>query len=89
MFQLNLAVSRNFPVWEKTTVQVRAEAFNLINHLNPCVPSIASPLSGGNFGNLVPLNATNFGQITCDVSGNAGLNLGDYRVVQFAMKFIF
>jgi len=89
LFQLNIAVSRNFVIHEKQTIQLRGEAFNLPNHLNACVPSISSPLSGGNFGNLVPLNSGNFGQITCDVSANGGLTLGDYRVIQMAMKFIF
>jgi len=89
LFQLNVAVSRNFVIHERQTLQVRAEAFNLPNHLNACVPSVASPISGANFGNLVPLNSANFGQITCDISANGGLTLGDYRVVQLAMKFMF
>jgi hypothetical protein len=35
------------------------------------------------------LNSPNFGQITSDISGNSGLNSGDYRIIQFAMKLIF
>jgi len=89
LFQLNIAVSRNFVLHERQTLQVRAEAFNLPNHLNACVPNIQSPISGGNFGNLVPLNSPNFGQIQCDISANGGLTLGDYRVVQLALKFVF
>jgi len=89
LFQLNIAVSRNFVLHERQTLQVRAEAFNLPNHLNACVPNIQSPIAGGNFGNLVPLNSPNFGQIQCDISANGGLTLGDYRVVQLAMKFVF
>ena len=87
VFQLNLAVSRNFPIREGKVLQVRAEAFNLPNHLNPFVPN-ASPVSG-NFGGVVGLNSPNFGQITSDISGTGGLSAGDYRVVQLAMKFIF
>ena len=41
-----------------------------------------------NVGGIAPLNASNFGQITNDISGT-GLTAGDYRVVQLAMKFIF
>jgi len=89
LFQLNIAVSRNFVLHERQTLQVRAEAFNLPNHLNACVPGVSSPISGGNFGNLVPLNSPNFGQIQCDISANGGLTLGDYRVVQLALKFVF
>ena len=87
VFQLNMAVSRNFPVWEKKVLQVRAEAFNLPNHLNPFAPGVA-PISAG-IGANVALNASNFGQITNDISGNSGLQAGDYRVIQLAMKFVF
>ena len=76
VFQFNLALSRNFPVWESRTIQLRAEAFNLPNHLNPSVP-------------VNTLSAPNFGQIISDISGNNGIGAGDYRVVQVAMKFIF
>ncbi|HEX5431951.1 MAG TPA: TonB-dependent receptor, partial [Bryobacteraceae bacterium] len=77
VFQLNMALSRNFPVWgEGKTIQVRAEAFNLPNHLNPATP-------------VGSLNSSTFGQILDDISGNNGLSDGDYRVVQLAMKFVF
>jgi hypothetical protein len=77
VFQLNLSLSRSFPVWESRTIQLRAEAFNLPNHLNPAPPSAT-------------LTAPNFGQITSDItSGINGVATGDYRVVQLAMKFIF
>jgi hypothetical protein len=87
VFQLNLALSRNFPIWEHRMLQVRGEAFNLPNHLNPFTPG-NGPVAG-NFGGVAPLNAQNFGQITNDISGTGGLSAGDYRVVQLAMKFIF
>jgi hypothetical protein len=76
VFQLNVAFSRTFALREKKTLQLRAEAFNLLNHLNPAPP--ASSLSAGNFG-----------QITSDISGNNGLSSGDSRIVQVAMKFVF
>jgi hypothetical protein len=87
VFQLNLALSRTFTLHEKKTLQVRAEAFNLPNRLNPAVPG-ASP-TGATQGNVNTLNSTNFGQITSDISGNNGLTAGDYRIVQLAMKFVF
>ena len=87
VFQLNLALSRNFAIREKKTVQLRAEAFNLPNHLNPFAPGVG-PVAG-NFGGLAQLNAPNFGQITNDISSNGGLTPGDYRVIQLAMKFVF
>ena len=76
VFQFNLAVSRNFPLGESRSIQLRGEAFNLPNHLNPSVP-------------VNTLTAPNFGQITSDISGNNGIGAGDYRVIQLAMKFIF
>jgi hypothetical protein len=88
VFQLNLALSRNFRIREGNTLQVRAEAFNLPNHLNPFTPGIG-PINTTLFGGQQPLNAQNFGQITNDISGTNGLLSGDYRVVQLAMKFIF
>ena len=90
VFQFNMALSRNFTLREKKALQLRAEAFNLPNHLNPFSPGVppinASGLSKG--GN-VALTAPNFGQITSDISGNNGLLPGDYRVIQLAMKFVF
>jgi hypothetical protein len=67
---------------------VRAEAFNLPNHLNPFTPGIG-PVNGTQFGGNQPISAPNFGQITSDISGTGGLSSGDYRVIQLAMKFIF
>jgi len=90
VFQLNLALSRNFTIREKSYIQLRAEAFNLPNHLNPFTPSVTGgPISGTNLGGLVYLNAPDFGKINYDISGTGGLTAGDYRVVQLAMKFIF
>ncbi len=88
VFQLNLALSRNFSIAEHKTFQVRAEAFNLPNHLNPFTPGIAA-INTTLFGGQQNRNASNFGQITSDISGNNGLQSGDYRVIQFAMKFMF
>jgi hypothetical protein len=84
-FQLNMALSRTFAIREKMALQVRAEAFNLPNHLNPGPPGTGT----NNNAFTTPLNASNFGQITTDISGNNGLNNGDYRIVQLAMKFVF
>ena len=79
VFQLNMALSRNFSLGEKRSLQLRGEAFNLPNHVN------------GTFGpgGSINLNSSNFGQITQDISGNGGLLPGDYRVIQLAVKFAF
>lgn len=81
IFQLDMALSRTFAIWEKRTLQLRAEAFNLPNHLNPNVP--------GTTAGTVTTNAANFGQIKSDISGTSGLTSGDYRIIQLALKFVF
>jgi len=87
VFQLNMALSRTFPLGEKRTIQLRAEAFNLPNHLNPFTPGV-SPINAG-LGANTTFTSPSFTQITSDISGNNGLLGGDYRVIQLAMKFMF
>lgn len=80
LIQLNMALSRTFPIHEKMSFQVRGEAFNLPNHLNPGNPTTAR-------------NSALYGVINSDQSGNIGgslqVNAGDYRIVQLAAKFVF
>ncbi len=80
--QLNMALSRTFPVGERRSLQLRAEAFNLPNHLNPLI--LATSLN---------VNSALFGVATADQSGIAGqisgTTSGDYRVIQFALKLMF
>jgi hypothetical protein len=85
-FQLNLALSRNFAIRERQQVQLRAEAFNLPNHVNLSTPGGPGP---GGVGGSMNFTAPNFGQITSDISGNNGLLPGDYRVIQLALKYVF
>ncbi|HEV3202110.1 MAG TPA: TonB-dependent receptor, partial [Bryobacteraceae bacterium] len=79
-FQLDVAVSRMFPIREKRSLQLRGEFFNLPNHLNPSIP-------------VATLNSSNFGQIISDVNGvqTGGLLAGggDPRIIQLALKFLF
>jgi hypothetical protein len=82
VFQLDMALSRTFAIQEKKTLQVRAEAFNLPNHVNPAAPSPS-------------VNSPTSYTITSDISGTSGLQGstgladGDYRVIQLALKFVF
>ena len=77
MFQVDLALSRTFTVGEGKTVQLRAEAFNLPNHMNPGNPVSTLNSSG------------TFGKIQSDISGTSGLSAGDPRILQFALKYVF
>jgi hypothetical protein len=77
MFQLDMALSRTFPIAEGKAMQLRAESFNLPNHMNPGPPNLTLNSSGS------------FGKIQSDISGTSGLSDGDPRIMQFALKFIF
>jgi hypothetical protein len=85
MFQLDLAVSRTFNVGEGKSLQLRGEAFNVPNHMNPANPGLCT--------NGTCVNALNnsgaFGKITTDISGTSGLSAGDPRIIQLALKFVF
>src|SRR5262249_55268092 len=84
--QVNMALSRTFAIGERTSAQFRAEAFNLPNHVNFATPGAQGP---GGLGRAEVLNSPSFGQITSDISGNSGLQAGDYRIIQFAFKLMF
>jgi hypothetical protein len=80
VFQLDMALVRAFRLREKQSLQVRAEAFNILNRVNLSTP-------------VATLNSSNFGQITSDISGPQAGGLvassGDPRIVQLALKFLF
>jgi len=76
---LDMALSRNFQIREKQTIQIRADAFNVTNSFIPLVTPTANPISGA-----VPafVNVSNnlFGQI---------LSAQPTRKMQFALKYAF
>jgi hypothetical protein len=82
LFMFNLSLSRSFKVKERYTLQVRADAFNIMNHTNfvgGFAP--AGQPAGATYGTLSSaLNSSNFGQVT---------GAYDPRILQFAMKFAF
>jgi hypothetical protein len=81
-FSFDVALSRNFRLTERLTLQARGEAFNILNHTNfvgAFAP--AGQEAGANYGTLsTNLSASNFGQIT---------GAYDPRILQFAMKLVF
>jgi hypothetical protein len=76
VFQLDLALSRTFPLGERRSIQLRGEAFNLPNHLNAGTP-------------VVTINSGTFGKIQSDISGTSGLSAGDQRIIQLGLKLVF
>jgi hypothetical protein len=80
-WQMDVAVRREFPVYERLKLQFRAEAFNIFNH-----PS---------FGTIDPnLGDPLFGQATATLARSIGVlsplyQMGGPRSMQFALKLIF
>ncbi len=80
-WQMNIAVRREFPIYESLKLQFRAEAFNLFNHPN--------------FGTInTGFGSSTFGQSTATLANSlGGLNslyqTGGPRSMQFALKLVF
>ena len=65
---LDLAVSRRFPVRERLTVMVRAEAFNVLNHTNLDGPNTSLTVTSDARTGLAVFNSPGFGLITSSKS---------------------
>lgn len=78
-FTLNMALVRNIRLKEKYSLQLRGEAFNVPNHLNPGTPTGVSG-TAGLATPTVALNNPLFGRI---------LSAQDPRILQGALKFVF
>jgi len=91
-WQMNLAVRREFPMYERLKLQFRAEAFNVFNHPNFGVISTlyCSPNpSNSNFS-----SGCQFGQPTGTLASSLGVlaplyQMGGPRSMQFALKLVF
>jgi hypothetical protein len=83
-FQLDMSLSRFFQIREKQKLEVRWEAFNVPNHMNPNIP-VSTALNSGSFGKITNDISPSVGQGT--IAGAAGP--GDPRIMQFALKYIF
>jgi hypothetical protein len=77
-FQLDMALSREFPIREGYRFEIRAEAFNITNSFRAGI-SLPSNLAGAS-GLQLTYGTPTFGQITSAL---------DPRIVQLAMKFSF
>jgi len=81
-FGFDLQLSRVFAIKERYKLQIRAEAFNILNHtdfVGGFAPS-GQP-AGASYGTTsTALNSSTFGQIT---------GAYDPRILEFAMKFAF
>jgi len=76
-FDVDVSLSRRFPIKEHQYAEIRAESFNIENRTNFLNPGTAG-LSGGTANSA--LNSSTFGKIQSDVSP---------RIMQFAVKYVF
>jgi len=84
----DVALARLFRVTEKSTIQVRAEAFNVMNHVNPGNASAAS--SGATSGASSPAALMSGVDVTLsDPLFGKIVNAADPRIIQVAVKFTF
>ena len=76
-FNMDVAVSRMFPIREQKQIEFRFEAFNAINHFNP---SIGGP------GTTAGLNSSNFGRQRGASTPAFIPSAFDPRILQFGLK---
>ena len=90
-WQMDLAVRREFPIYENLKLQFRTEAFNIFNHPNfGRIDSFCFPNPTTGVGCLNPT----FGQTVGTLAGTLGVLSSQYqqggaRSMQFALKLVF
>ena len=86
-WQMDVAVRREFPIYERLKVQFRAEAFNVFNHPN-------FGFINSNYCSVGAGTGCTFGQATSTLANSLGglsplYQMGGRRSMQFALKLIF
>ena len=88
LWNLDLAMSKTFPIRENVNIEFRAEGFNILNHhnlyLQEALNDVASNSNTDASGNVFPLIVGSKG----GVGNNGGAN-DERRFGQFALKFNF
>ncbi len=74
---LDLAISKFFPIYERAKLELRGEAFNALNHPNYSTPTNSTPIAP----QLSPINSATAGLITSTANDN--------RILQIAAKITF
>lgn len=80
-WQMNVAIRRDFPIYERLKLQFRAEAFNVFNH--PNFGAIDSYIGDATFGQAKSTLASSLGVL------NPLYQQGGARSMQFALKLVF
>jgi hypothetical protein len=86
-WQVDLAVRREFPIYERLKLQFRAETFNVLNHPNFGIIT-------SNYCSVGAGTGCTFGQATSTLANSLGglsplYQMGGSRSMQFALKLIF
>ena len=81
-FNWDAGIIKNIAFNERVRLQLRAEAFNVLNNVNFFLPSGPSALNLGEDSNIFNIRSATFGQIP------ASNNYGP-RILQFALRFEF
>jgi hypothetical protein len=76
-FNIDMAISRSFPIREQKRIEFRFEAFNAINHFNP---SIGVP------GTTAGINSSNFGRQSGATTPGFVPSAFDPRILQLGLK---
>jgi hypothetical protein len=82
LLQVDSALTRTFPLHESLALNLRLEAFNVLNHPNFAAPAGSN---SGYLGTNTAINSSTFGQVTSTVNGTAG----QARIFQGAVKITF
>jgi outer membrane receptor protein involved in Fe transport len=86
--QLNMSIFKNTKIGERVRLQLRAEAFNVLNHPNPGYGINAQPANAPSSGYLPSITLE-----TAGVTGGGFNNFKDIslarRVLQFGIRLIF
>jgi hypothetical protein len=85
--ELDMSLTKSIRLTERMRFQVRADAFNVLNHTNFLTGVLTPGLGlGGTSNTIFNINSPTFGQITeANTIGGSGLN----RVIQVAGRFEF
>lgn len=92
VYQLDLAIRRDFQLKERLRLQFRTEIFNIFNHPNFADPN-PTLLTGNSLNTAFGFSQSMFGRSLGSGGASGGFNplyqIGGPRSIQFAMKLLF
>ncbi len=86
--QLNMSIFKNTKIGERVKLQLRAEAFNVLNHPNPGYGINAQPANAPSAGYLPNITLDNAGVTNGGFANFKDISLAR-RVIQFGIRLTF